>query len=87
MKKIGNWKYVATNETLLFKGPNYNGYEIDLERNCETEWKFHMKNKAWIDENDIIDLSQMFDYLKEVKPNLPVFINPIPEWLLKGSKK
>lgn len=65
MFKIGNWKYLKSNNTLNFKSKEYS-YEIDLDRNITPEdWLKHLlgKNNKVMPDTDLRELMYCYEQL------------------------
>lgn len=71
--KVGFWSYNPNNETVVFYSKKYRGYEIDLEKGMIGEWIDHMRDKSWLDIQDLVDLKEIFRKVKSIKPELPIF--------------
>ena len=72
--KIGNWKYVPDNQTLFFKNLKGWWYEIDLEKWSTLDWTIQVAEKTQqLKIQDVYDLIDIFEKVKEINPDLPVF--------------
>lgn len=87
--KQNRWSYKKQNETVVFNGPEYYTYELDLERLTVEEWVSHLRGKR--DSHDLSDLYLLLDRIQKINPKLPIFTNKPEKWfaerMIKSDEK